>query len=198
MMRVALIAAALVAAASFAPAGGSAAHETAMLRGGVSADASTEPSASASDPSRFVARYHFSGGEKELQALRDELDRIADKFNILVRPIARHKLHSRVLPYFDIRFDERDDVARVHMGPLAPLICDGKWHDVRGDSGETGRATCGPQDDKMVTRARFDEAKRNNTFTLSSDGKQLRMSTVVTSPQLPEPIRFALSYGRVE
>lgn len=191
MIRLALIVA-FVAAASLVPAGGSGApgESTHVV----------DPSgaATASAASRFVAHYHYSGGEKELKALRDELDRIADKFNIFVRPIVRHKLHDRVVPYFEIRFDERDDVTRVHLGPLAPLACDGKWHDVRGESGEPGRATCAPRNDKMATRALFEEAARTNTFTLTSDGKRLSMSSVVTSPQLPEPIRFALSYRRAE
>ncbi len=53
----------------------------------------------------------------ELEALKKELDRVADQFNPIIRGFARSKLHDSVRPYDEVEFDEPSGTPRVHLGP---------------------------------------------------------------------------------
>ena len=54
--------------------------------------------ASAADvPAAYYSAYRFSGGERELQELRQELDRVASQFSGALRPIARQQLHDEAV-----------------------------------------------------------------------------------------------------
>ena len=145
------------------------------------------------DSPQLDDKYCFSGGEAEEQALRRELDRVADQFNIFARGIARNKLHNRVRPYDVIEFDDHGAL-RARLGDQLSLVCDGKWHKVTGTQGEDGKAWCNLKGSQLKTHSEYDRATRTNTFSFSNGGKSAKMSAVLNSPKLPDTIRFQLSY----
>ena len=165
-----------------------------LLRVAVAAAALSWSFSASGDAPSVSGRYCFSGGPKEEEALRKELDRVADQFNFFARGIARKKLHQRVRPYTQVRLTGGEGPLRVQLDQVT-LVCDGRWHSVTGSQGEDGKAVCRLDGAQLHTRSEYDEATRINTFSFSENGDSAKMEAVLHSSKLPDTIQFQLSYS---
>lgn len=119
------------------------------------------------------------------------------KMNFIKRPIARSRLKKANPHYgrieiargasdFSVRFDARKPV-------LMPL--DGRSVKWTREDGEQFDVSAKLQGDTLVQTFLAEDGQRTNAFSLGTDGKLL-LRVTLTSPQLPEPVRYQLSYRR--
>ena len=119
------------------------------------------------------------------------------KMNFIKRPIARSRLKKTNSHYgrieiargaseFSVRFDAGKPV-------LMPL--DGRSVKWTRDDGEQFDVSAKLQGDTLVQTFAAEDGQRTNAFSLGADGKLL-LQVTLTSPQLPEPVRYQLSYRR--
>ena len=126
------------------------------------------------------------------------VDTAIAKMNFIARPVARSRLkktntaHRRVTiastaQEISIAFDGNPPVRMPADGQTA------KW---TRDDGEVFDVSARWVDDQLVQTFKAPDGQRVNTFVLSPDGRTLNMQVEITSPQLPAPVAYALTFGR--
>ena len=123
------------------------------------------------------------------------IEKAVEKMNFIKRPIARGRLTRTNTPYQRIRIELSaseavimyDDQAPVRM-PMsgAPI----KWK--RAD-GEVFDVSASIEGAKLRQTYKAEDGMRVNSFFKDSAGS-LRMEVEVTSPQLPQPVKYELVY----
>jgi hypothetical protein len=120
------------------------------------------------------------------------------KMNFVKRPIARSRLkktntvHKRVTiattsQEIAIAFDSNAPVRMPADGATA------KW---KREDGEVFDVSARWQGEKLVQTFKAEDGQRTNTFSLGADGTPLRLEVEIASPQLPEPLRYTLTFTR--
>jgi hypothetical protein len=163
-------------------------------------DRSAESRASAADlRARYAGSYRYAGTEAEQRARALAIDRSVEGFFFAVRGIARAKVadRTRIMPTCKLEFSGGNIRSTVPGHALA----------VSPESGAP--APYRVDDDAIVLSQRFegqhlvqvfraDEGgTRTNEFTLSPDGAILVMKATLSSPKLPVPVVYTLTYRRV-
>jgi hypothetical protein len=158
--------------------------------------------ADASDPALqpFAGRYHYVGGDAEIQALDRAIAEVVDQMNFFIRGIARRRLRAPNLPSNEVNvFLEKGQIRINRPGqPEVTAPANGKpitWrHPTDGDVFQVTHGV----DDESVLYQRF-EGERSisrNHFVLREDAKHLTIHTVITADRLPAPLRFKMTYER--
>lgn len=171
---------------------------------GVVAFAAFAPSPSRTqtrDLQSFAGRYVHTGTRSELRAMGSAIDRVVDQMNIFVREIARGEVHRRVNPERRIAIQVLDHstltVAMDDWGPIR-LTVGGAPRQTRDPGGEPTEVSVRFADGRLVHRTQNPRGSRTNVFTLSPDGELLSMQVRIASDQLPDSIRYRLTYRRAD
>jgi hypothetical protein len=118
--------------------------------------------------------------------------------NFITRPIARYKL-TNVNPAYQkitlsitpqqvsVKLDDRNPILMPASGQEAP------WTREDGDKFQVAAHLGQGQ---LTQTFRNDEGARTNVFHLSPDGKILTLSVTVTSPRVPKPLTYTITFGR--
>jgi hypothetical protein len=153
--------------------------------------------ARANDPlDAWIGDYRFAGGATERARLRAELDRIADRLGFLLRDIARPRLHHDIQIEDRVVITLRGEALRVRIGRRVDVTCDGDEHPVRGVNGEPGQGTCALANARLTVPVVYEPATQTYTLARSGDGTALHMRVAIAGGQLPDTIRFRLTYRR--
>lgn len=181
------------------------ASKAAALSVGLLALAALMPSPSqtqaTSSLERFEGSFAHTGARRELRAMDGAINRVVDQMNIFIREIARGEVHRRVTPEGRIEIDVID--------PTTMTIAMDDWGPVRVRVGASARRVRGAAGENVQLRVRFDDGRliqrtstgggaRTNVFTLSADRESLSMRVRIESDQLPDDIRYRLTYRRVD
>jgi hypothetical protein len=147
-------------------------------------------------PEGYLATFRFSGGGAERTALTREIDRVADQFGFFIRGIARRRMHSEIRPEGSITVARIDGTTTFQFDQRLRVACDGGWHRAAGANDEDGTAKCTYSRGALRFNERYDEGRTFHALTLSEDGRLLRMSVRITHPELPDDIRYRLTFTR--
>jgi hypothetical protein len=149
---------------------------------------------------RFAGSYRYAGTEAEQRARAQAIEHSLEALFFAVRGIARAKVveRTRIMPTCRFEFIEGSIRSTVpgHAVAISP---------------ETGApAPYRVGDDAIVLSQRFEGQRlvqvfradeggtRTNEFTLSADGALLVMKATLSSPRLPIPVVYTLTYRRTE
>lgn len=151
----------------------------------------------------FPSLEPYAGAYKiapeECDEIRPVVERAVAKMNFLIRGIARNRLLKTQVMFpaitvtsgaseFRIRHDGGTDVAHRDLStPVRTTAPDGAAIGVR--------LSAGPP---LMQSYESNDGRRENTYTLSPDGAKLYVDVRVTSPRLPEEIRYRLVYKRAK
>jgi hypothetical protein len=129
--------------------------------------------------------------------IANAIDAAVAKMNFIKRPIARSRLKKTNPLYERIEISRADRAIAVKFDAGKPVLApaDGtaaKW--TRAD-GEQFDVTVNLEGDQLVQTFTAADGKRVNIFSVSADGKLL-LQVMLTSPQLPEAVRYQLAYRR--
>jgi hypothetical protein len=123
------------------------------------------------------------------------VEHVTGKMGLLVRAIARRRLLARCQPPRELRIRvSNGEVAiefvgmETHVMPLSGVMVQqaGRTLSVQSDGGV------------LVHRGTTSEGTRVNRFSVDPSGRELTMDTVMTSPRLPEPVRFRVRFWRTD
>jgi hypothetical protein len=120
------------------------------------------------------------------------------RMNFVTRPIARGRLTRTNAPYgrvvvdytqaqVTLRFDER--AAMVTPSNGTPV----QW---RREDGEMFALSTEWENGRLEQTFKADDGQRVNVFSVSEDGHTLTLDVTVSSPRLPQPLRYKLVYNR--
>ncbi len=165
-------------------------------------DASSDASRPRADEKNAVernaveGRYRYAGGAAEDALRKAAIDRAIGDMFFAIRPIARHRLGNatRILPWISFSFSGGQIRTR---GPesLDLQSPDGSTilHTWRG---EKSRATQRLTTNGVMQRFVADDGTGQSEWRLSPDGSTLTLRVTITSPRLPTPVVFSLTYRR--
>ena len=133
---------------------------------------------------------------------RAEIDRAIEtaiaRMNFVTRPIARGRLRRTNVPYGRLRVSvspseivtTADDGSPVVTPPSGTFV---KWE---REDGETFDVATRWQGDTLSQTFRADDGQRDNLYTLGPDGRTLTLAVTLSSPRLPNPLRYSLTYRK--
>lgn len=148
----------------------------------------------------FSGTYRFSNTARERRGLEQAIDHVADQLNIFIREIARGEMRRRVTPEpsVTIRVVDETHVA-WGIGEWGPhqVVLNSRGRTLRGRNGDEHRMSLHFRRGQLVHRESHGQGSRVDVLTLSPDHRRLRMSARIASDQLPDDIRYRLSFVRV-
>ena len=144
---------------------------------------------------RYAGTY--SVVPSECEEIRPVVERTVSKMNFLIRGIARSRLMKTQIVFPRITVSSTASefrVAHVNGTDIAHRdLATGVKAKAPDGSDITVRLSPGPP---LIQRYESNDGKRENIYTLSTDGSKLSVDVRITSPKLPEPIRYRLVYAR--
>jgi hypothetical protein len=148
-------------------------------------------------PAGLEGRFDFSERPGEREALEQAIEGTARQLSFLIRPIARSRLRAgnRVAPWVEIH-GQGDQISIRYQG-RSPMVAraDGTPTTWKNEDGSTLTITHRLDGPTLVQVLRTGEGARTNRFSAGPDGS-LRLAVEITSPRLPVPLRYSLTYGR--
>lgn len=131
------------------------------------------------------------------------IERAVAKMSFLTRPIGLSRLRATNQPPADVRFALPPDSVVVHYAGQPELRAkrDGsprRWHNAAGEAFEARATLVEAPDGRVMLRQSFDaeDGRRENTWTLDASGTALTLDVTVSSPRLPQPLRYRQRFRR--
>lgn len=126
------------------------------------------------------------------------INQAVQRMNFVTRPVARGRLRNTNQPYQRIVIDWSGGNVSVTTDARAPIVSPAAGTAVawRREDGEQFQLTQRWEGGKLHQRFSADDGSRENVFSVSPDGQTMTMEVTVTSPRLPQPLRYKLVYTR--
>jgi len=116
--------------------------------------------------------------------------------NFVTRPIARSRLKKTNDVYPAIRIEREAGGFSLQFGERAPqhLPDDGRAVPWTREDGEKFLVSARMDQDDLVQTYKAADGERTNVFHLDPAGRTLTLKVTVTSPRLPGPLTYAITY----
>src|SRR5262245_57223074 len=120
------------------------------------------------------------------------------RLNFVTRPIARSRLRATNAAYKYLVIDEGPDTIEIAYEGRTPARAPANGSPVpwRREDGEKFEVWMKRSDGVLQHHYQAKDGKRLNAFTWSAGGDTLTLNVTLTSPRLPEPVRYRLVYLR--
>lgn len=147
---------------------------------------------------RLGGRFVFVGGAKQVAAKDAAIDKATDDMFIVVRGTARSKLRevTAVSPSVAIAFKDGNVTVTSADGPQATSPESGAVVAHKNREGKDSKLSQKLGAETLTQSLSSDAGGRSSTFAASKDGKTLTVTHVISSPRLPAPVRYTLTYQR--
>jgi hypothetical protein len=126
------------------------------------------------------------------------IDAAVKNMSFIKRPIARGRLAKTNVPYQRIRIELTGTEVEIAFDDRKPIRMplDGQPIKWTREDGEVFDVSVKLDGDELVQTYRAEDGMRVNTFQVDASGA-LRLKVEVSSPQLPQPMRYELAYRRL-
>lgn len=147
----------------------------------------------------YEGGWSFSRSRRDVRGLEQAIDHVVDQLNFFIREIARGEMRRRITPESRVRFNllpgARISLAIDEWGPMT-FDLGAQPRRVRGPNGDDIRVAVAFQGGRLVHREIHSQGHRTNVFALSGDGARMTMHATIGSDQLPDDVRYRLTYRR--
>lgn len=147
----------------------------------------------------FVGVYTLADESRADARVDEAIDAVVDRLGYFKRGIARSKIHDNVYPESPIEIASLPgDRVQVVFGEWRSpaVVVGGPPIDTTGANDKPTRVSAHVENGALVFEGHTDEGVRRSTFTLSPDGRRLRLAVHITSEKLPIPIVYQLEYRK--
>lgn len=131
------------------------------------------------------------------------IERAVAQMSFLTRAIGRSRLRATNQPPADVRIALPSDSVVVHYAGQPELRArrDGaprEWRNTAGEPFEARVTLSTAPEGRLTLRQSFtaDDGQRENTWTLDAAGTTLTLDVQVSSPRLPQPLRYRQVFRR--
>lgn len=146
---------------------------------------------------------HFLRDSAASDDVPSAIERAVAHMSFLTRPIGRSRLRATNQPPADVRFALPPDsvVAQYAGQPELRAKRDGsarRWQNAAGEAFEARITLTEAPDGRVMLRQSFaaEDGRRENTWTLDASGTTLTLDVMVSSPRLPQPLRYRQRFRR--
>ncbi len=136
------------------------------------------------------------------RARSDDVNRAIEtavaRMSFVTRPIARGRLRRTNQPYQRIVINFTPAEVTTTIDTRRPITSPASGQAVKWtrEDGEVLDLSTEWENGQLVQTFRAEDGTRANTYSISSDGRVLTMNVTITSPRLPQPLRYKLVYNR--
>ena len=150
-------------------------------------------SAWADDPPALSGTYNFVPAQSN--DVSQAIDRAVEKMNFIKRPIARSRLAKTNTPYQRIRIELGAGEAEITYDAHKPIRMPLNGQPIKWtrDDGEVFDVSAMVDGGKLLQTYKAQDGVRVNSFHVDASGS-LHLQVAVSSPQLPQPVRYELVY----
>jgi len=154
--------------------------------------------ATAQDDARARLQGTFVNDAQPAEAIRTAIDAAVAKMNFVTRPIARGRLRKANVVHRRVEIAQTAQEISVTFDSYTPvrMPADGRTAKWTRDDGETFDVSASWNGDRLVQTFKGEDGQRINTFGLGPDGVAHTVQVEVTSPRLPAPVRYSLTFTR--
>lgn len=161
------------------------------------APSSAETSATSETPA-FEGKYRFAGGKKERDRVAAAVEKAIEALPSFLHGLARKRLSTANTIPETITMTMKGDELELRYGGLEPMRAplDGstrKWHNHEGALVNIKMELRGKT---LVQTTWNNGGRRIMRWTISEDGKRLRLHSTMSSPRLPESIDYRLTFRK--
>jgi len=124
------------------------------------------------------------------------IEKAVAEMSFIKRPIARSRLKKTNAVYRTVEISRTDDQVIVALNGT-PITMPAGGHPVKWkrDDGEVFDVSVAWRNSAVDQTFKAPDGTRVNTFRLNADGT-MSMDVTITSEQLPQPIKYSISYQR--
>jgi hypothetical protein len=139
----------------------------------------------------------FVNANTSQEVIDQAIDAGIEKMNFIKRPIARSRLKKTNPLYqrIEIGNDGAQISVRFDAGKPVVMPANGSTAKWTRDDGEVFDVSALASGSKLQQTFTAEDGQRVNEFDLAADGT-LTLRVTLTSPQLPAPVRYVLTYKR--
>lgn len=147
----------------------------------------------ANEGSGLSGRYKYAPGQSG--DISQAIEQAVEKMNFIKRPIARGRLSRTNFPYQQIRIELGATEAEVTYDTQGPIRMplDGQAIKWKRADGEVFDVSAKLDGGKLVQTYKAEDGMRVNSFSKDASGL-LHLEVEISSPQLPQPVKYALVY----
>lgn len=148
----------------------------------------------------FDGVWQFTNRVRDRRSLESGIDHVADQLNLFIREIARGEMRRQITPSALVRIHvESETHVSIGIDDWGPyrFQLGRPMRRLPGPNGDPIRASVSFRAGRLVEHETHGQGNRTNIFTLSGDRSLLTMAARIGSNQLPDDIRFRLTYRRV-
>ena len=159
----------------------------------------TPAPAPAVDPrTRFAGVYLFAGGAREQEGIQAGIERAIDEMSFITRPFARSRLRNTNPAYGWVQVQFQGEHIVITLAGRSPIntLADGSPAPWTRPDGEQVQARQRFMGDRVVQSITAQDGSRRVEYQLDASGQRLTLDVTVTSPRLPAPLRYRLTYRR--
>jgi len=145
------------------------------------------------DSSALQGAYKYAPEQSD--SVSEAIDRAVEKMNFIKRPIARGRLTKTNTPYQQIRIEVDAGEVEITFDTQPPIRLPTneqpiKWTRQDGEVFDVSARVAG---DSLVQTYKAQDGMRVNSFHKDAAGS-LHLAVEVSSPQLPQPVKYSLVY----
>jgi hypothetical protein len=124
------------------------------------------------------------------------IEQATASMNFITRPIARSRLKNTNPVYQTLRITREPDGVSIQFDQRQPLRVpiDGSTVPWTREDGQKFLVSARLDQEDLVQTFLAEDGERTNVFHVDAVGPTLTLRVVVTSPRLPGPLRYALTY----
>jgi len=146
----------------------------------------------------------FEGSFSLVPARSDDINRAIGRavagLNFAFRPIARSRLRRANTPYAAVMIERRGTDVAIGLDAGDAIVTPASGAPVRWrrPDGEVLQVSTAWEGGRLRQSFVAEDGRRDNLYSVSEDGRLLTMDVTVSSPRLPEPLRYRLVYRRTD
>lgn len=154
------------------------------------------PSPAGAQNAGFAGTYTVADGAEPL--VEQAIERAVAKMNFVTRPIARGRLKKTNPAYRVIRIEQQPAQITFQFDDRKPLQlpADGRAIKWTREDGEVLDVSANVQGSVITQTFQAKDGQRTNRFVLNPDGASMTLEVTVSSPRLPEPVKYSVNYSR--
>jgi len=139
----------------------------------------------------------FVNEQQSAKTIETAIEATVAKMNFIKRPIARSRLKKTNEAHRRVEIGIGHDQISVAFDGHKPvqMPADGSTIRWTREDGETFDVDAAWDGDRLVQTFKAEDGTRANAFSVTADGR-LTMQVTLTSPQLDQPLVYALTFSR--
>lgn len=148
----------------------------------------------------YQGLWQYADGDHGREQIELAIGRAIDDLPFFAEPFAAAQIREITVPFERVRFTVRGDRLAFRAdgwGPVGSRV-GGPAEQIRDPLGSPLRLRQYLRHGRLVQVFESDDGARHNTFALSGDGRWIWMSVRITSPRLPDDVRYRLRYRRAD